>query len=196
MANPRLCSIPDCGKPVRSIGLCCSHYFFLRRRGDALAPRRKTVNGARAAWIKDHVNYQGDDCISWPFCHDRKGYARYSANGLSMTASRYMCIQAHGEPPEGYEAAHSCGNGNGGCLNPRHLRWATRSENHMDKIGHGTATRGSQQVTSKLTEDDVREIRRLRGEMSSKAIAAIFNVHPGTIDHIFYGESWGWLDAG
>lgn len=105
-----------------------------------------------------------------------------------------MCMVAHGEPPTGsHEAAHSCGNGREGCVNPRHLRWATPVENQSDKVAHGTTYRGERHWSAKLTEVEVKEIRALLGTMSQAAIARLYGVDPSAVSEIKSGKTWGWL---
>lgn len=85
------------------------------------------------------VGYTGDDCLLWPFSKSNKGYGTINHDGRNLTVSRFLCAEVNGPPPTpDHVAAHSCGRGHTGCVNPRHLRWATRTENEADKIIHGT----------------------------------------------------------
>src|SRR5687768_6151405 len=103
--------------------------------------RRNTPFGAGEAFLRQHVNYQSDECLIWPYRVNRLGYAHAVIGGVPKVASRWMCILAHGEPDAlRTEAAHSCGNPS--CVNPRHLRWASHRENMMDKNRHGTSNIG------------------------------------------------------
>jgi hypothetical protein len=105
-----------------------------------------------------------------------------------------MCLLRYGPPPtEGHVAAHSCGNGSGGCVHPRHVRWATASENEQDKVVHGTSNRGERCGSAKLTEDDVRTIRGLEGHMTQQGIADRFGVHLMTVNSILRRKNWSWL---
>src|SRR5690606_22017504 len=99
--------------------------------------------GFAPKWLKDHVAHTADDCLIWPYAKLANGYAAIRIDGKTTTAARIMCVAAHGEPltPQ-LEAAHSCGNGHLGCVNPRHLRWATTAENNSDKNIHGTMMKG------------------------------------------------------
>jgi hypothetical protein len=196
MATLRLCSIPDCGKRANgSRGFCISHYERLKKYGDPCVPLKQIPSGTTLRWLKAHTEYDGDECLTWPFSTDRKGYGKLWYEGRLRPASRIMCTLVHGEPPqEGLDAAHSCGKGHEGCVNPKHLRWATRSENHMDKVAHGTILRGRKQTTSILTEDDVRAIRSLHGRMPRKEIAKRFGTSPGNVNHIHRRDSWAWLE--
>jgi hypothetical protein len=73
------------------------------------------------------------------------------------------------------------------------LRWATRKENIADQIIHGTGVRGER--TSKLTEKDVIEIRKLASTMSQPAIADRFGVNSTTICRIVNYINWAWLES-
>lgn len=143
-------------------------------------------------WLLAHVDYAGDDCLTWPFARMPDGRGGVKFRGKQLTAARAMCELAHGSPPSSkHEAAHSCGKGNAGCVNPRHLRWATHVENEADKIEHGTRPRGERQGSSKLKASDVVAIRAMHGTMSQSKIAAQFGVQKSTVFKIVHRLRWG-----
>lgn len=192
--NIRTCSVDGCngitGVPGTARGLCGKHYLRAQKYGDPLAISR-TSPGEKIRWIAEHVSYTGDDCLKWPFPSPKAGRnagrSKVQVNGHETHAARIMCEKAHGPAPtDRHEAAHSCGNGHEGCLNPRHLRWATSSENKLDMHKHGT------HPTVKLTEADVRKIRA-SGE-TNEILARQFGVSPGTIRHARNGRTWAWLE--
>jgi hypothetical protein len=192
VATQRLCSIPNCGKRVVAFGVCSAHYARLRKHGDPLGGR--TPNGAALQWIRDHIHHTGGDCLIWPFNRDRAGYGLLDLPHAKQGAARYMCIVAHGEPPStSHHAAHSCGKGHEGCLNPRHLSWKTPGENQDDRVAHGTSNRGRRNGSCKLTEEQVRQIRSLKGSLSQSKIAERFSVQRHAIHDIHTGKKWGWL---
>jgi len=194
MATPAVCKIDGCGKPHLARGWCESHYRRWRRHGDELAGG--TRNGAVKEWIDEvALKHDGSDCLIWPFARDKNGYANggHPAH-RSRRAYRIICEFAHGAPPtSGHEAAHSCGRGHEGCVAPAHLSWKTHAENEADKKAHGTLIVGSDHANSRLTEDDVREVRRLFGTMTHEAIAERFGVARATISLISSGATWAWL---
>jgi hypothetical protein len=109
-------------------------------------------------------------------------------------AHRVIFEMLHGSPPTSdHVAAHSCFNGAKGCVNPRHIRWATASENEQDKVASGTSNRGERHGMSKLSEDDVRAIRDLEGAMPQTEIARTFGISKWTVGEIIRRERWGWL---
>lgn len=115
--------------------------------------------------------------------------------GQQTGAYRVACTLKHGEPPTPeHEAAHSCGNGHFGCINWKHLRWATRGENQDDKVEHGTLLMGSNHGMSKLNEEQVIEIKRLLAHgVRAARIAERFGVTPENISAIKRGLTWAWL---
>lgn len=187
------CSVPGCGNPYEARGLCRNHYYRLRKHGDPLAGR--TSPGEPMRWVTEvAAKYEADDCLIWPF-----GGGTYGAlwiDGRQDKAHRVICEMIHGAPTsDRSEVAHSCGKGHEGCVNPRHLRWATRSENLMDRVEHGTSGRGEDNSHAKLTEDDVMFIRANAGGMSQGKLAERFGVSRKTIGGIVQGKRWAWLDG-
>lgn len=187
-----ICEIEGCNRPVKGDGLCNVHWCRRKRHGDPLGGGRE--RGWVLEWIKENSSYQGEECLIWPHYVNTNGYGQVSYKGSRTTASRLMCLFAHGEPPQDgkfYEAAHSCGKGHEGCVNPNHLRWATFSENAEDKIKHGTLLFGENAPHAKLSNDDVREIRRRleRGDIQ-KDIAADYDMDPSSVTKIKKGKLW------
>src|SRR5690606_37919256 len=113
------------------------------------------------------------------------GYAAINRNGRLVVASRLICEMINGEPAsQEMEAAHSCGRGCDGCINPRHLSWKTRTENANDKIEHGTLPLGERHKSSKLTEREVLETRRIRAAKPQRKIAAMFKISQAQVGRI------------
>ena len=139
--------------------------------------------GAMAAWIERHANHVGDECFLWPFARRGTGRGSLLFRGNQMTPARAMCIAAHGDPKGlADDAAHICRNGNVACVNPNHLRWATRKENLADRIVHGTAG-------IKLTPEQVYEIRDAQSE-DPLSLAKRYSVSRQTIQKIRQRKLW------
>lgn len=185
------CAVDGCERPVSSKRMCTMHYERQRKHGD---PNVGAMRRGKMDWIESNANYAGDDCISWGFSNCPHGRGLITENGLSMSAPRRMCIEAHGKPPTPHhQAAHSCGNGHMGCLNPNHLSWKTARENEADKRVHGTIRRGVDINTSSLTEEDVREIRSCGRATSGVALAQRYGVTATCISQVRTRKTWAWV---
>ena len=195
--RPTTCAIDGCSKPTERRGWCNIHYRRWKRHGDPLVPTRQA---APAGELRRYLNevvipYDGNDCLIWPYTRISSGYAKIKIARKLLTVSRIVCEHYHGPPPSPLHlAAHSCGNGQGGCVTPRHLRWATHQENQDDMLIHGTRIRGERNHLSKLTERDIPEIRcRLKAGCSQQSIANDYGVSQVAISAIHLKHSWAWL---
>jgi hypothetical protein len=151
--------------------------------------------GAAQQELKRVLQSDTDDCVTWTFNRCAAGYGRMRWKGEPKHVHRVVCEIVNG-PSKGdkNQVAHNCGKGNLGCVNPRHLRWATRSENQLDRAAHGTSNRGERCAAAKLTADQVLEIRkRLDQGEGCGAIAADYSVSFVSIYDILRGRSWAWL---
>jgi len=135
-------------------------------------------------WIMQQLDHQGDNCLLWPFCCCTPGYGSFTHKKTHYLAHRFMCEKTHGPAPEGYHAAHSCGNRR--CVNPRHLSWKSPSANQLDRRQHGTAM--IQQ--NKLTKLQARQIRQLKGIETTPETAAKYGVTESNVRHIQDGKTW------
>lgn len=181
----RGCAVEGCSRPHKGHGLCRVHLMRKRSTGDVKAdlPIRERV---ASEWLRAHVTYQEDGCLIWPYTRNRQGYGSVSRTIIggergNIGAARAMCILVHGRPPtDEHVAAHSCGNGHGGCVHPRHLRWATVAENIADTLHHGTRRTLGLSGQRSLRPIQVRAVRLLAQEMDDIEIAEVFGI---TVDH-------------
>jgi len=73
--------------------------------------------------------------------------------------------------------------------------WATRAQNLAHKAIDGTAPVGAKNPLAKLTEDQVREIRRrLAGGEKQAVLAAEFGVTQGGVSLIRRRRTWAHLE--
>lgn len=122
---------------------------------------------------------------------DRHGYLRYNISGKNVFIHRLVCVAFHGEPKSDLEhAAHldGCRTNN----RPNNLEWKTPAENAQDTIKHGRLRYGEQHHNSKLTPNDVREIREIHasGTASKCQIGRYFGVSQWTVSAIISGKTW------
>jgi len=191
------CIMPSCDGIRVGRGYCQKHYVRYRRHGSAgvaKAPRKIRS----LSWLEQHVDHQGDDCLTWPYSRDTYGYAgTVTVNKNATKAHRWMCAAVNGEPetPD-MQCCHSCGNGHLGCVNPKHLRWGTAADNALDRVMHGRSGRGENHPKSRFTAEQVIEIKRqLAAGQRGADIARTFNVSRKTIGGISEGRVWFWLEV-
>lgn len=189
-----VCEVEQCSERVFGHGFCSKHWQRWKRHGDPTAGQ--TGHGEPLKWLECHVDHYGHECLTWPFSISSNGYASgVHVNGERVSAHRVMCQLAHGEPPTPkHYAAHNCGKGHLACVNPRHLRWATPTENMLDRGDHGTAYRGEVHHQCHLSADDVREIRSRKGLEHQKSLAKRFGVSRSAISSVQNGYTWAWLE--
>ncbi len=127
--------------------------------------------GRAVPWLEAHLNHEGEECLFWPF-YKGTGYGQFKHNGVYYYAHRYMCELVNGPAPTPkHQAAHSCGRGQDGCVNPRHLDWKTNGENQLDRRAHGTKSSGP-----KVTPELRARLLALKGEKTEMELAAMFGI--------------------
>lgn len=189
----RPCSINGCDKPARTKGFCTTHYARVLRHGSPLGGGT-TPGAPRIFYEMVVLPYKGDDCLLWPFGRQSQGYGAIKKVGSTTLVHRLACEAVHGPPPtEKHEAAHSCGKGHLGCVNPRHTRWATRLENMADTLEHNTRSRGTHRHNAKLNEEAIRQIRQLLKSKKIPEISKMYSVSEANIYLIAQRRSWAWV---
>jgi hypothetical protein len=109
-----------------------------------------------------------------------------SVHALVLTAFRGPC-------PEGMEGCHfpDRNPANNALTN---LRWDTSKGNQADRIKHGTTNRGERCGMSKLTSNQVLDIRRRVAEgQTYKKVAGIYKIARNTVSNIVTRKRWGHL---
>jgi len=72
------------------------------------------------------------------------------------------------------------------------LEWCTRSENirHAFDTGLKPGKKGEDNGRSKLSNEDIIEIRKLKNKLGAPTVGEMFSVSTGLIYHIWHGRSW------
>lgn len=184
------CSVDGCDEKMYARECCHKHWKRLRRYGDPLAGR--IPHGEALRYFQEVVlPHDENRCLLWPYSRTPQGYAKFWLDGRVQSVSRAACIHVHGHAPSPHhECAHGCGRGHLGCVAPTHLRWATPIENNADKHQHGTVNSGERNGAARLTEDDVRAIRALKGKKLQREIGALFGITQTHVSTIHRGKIW------
>lgn len=132
-----------------------------------------------------------DECWLWGGAKISNGYGRLPRVG-NRYAHRFSYELANGPIPKGRWILHHCDNPS--CVNPKHLYAGTAKDNAQDRErrgrGGGPKFQGELSPNAKLTEPQVREIRRLKGVIPASKLAPRYGVTPAAIYSIQGGYSW------
>ena len=109
-------------------------------------------------WEK--VNKHGDECWEWLGSKDEKGYGYFWDQIRNTKAHRYSWTTHYGRIQKDKIICHHCDNPS--CVNPNHLFLGTHQDNANDREAKGRRKNvvGENSPNSKLTDDDVRAIRK------------------------------------
>lgn len=150
-------------------------------------------------------------CIEWQGNINNSGYGvicvkRYGKRKIVST-HRYSWEREHGAINDNLCVCHKCDNPK--CVNVDHLFLGTRYDNNHDRslkkrsgkrffteedrYKYSCINRGENNNASKLTEDQVKTIKRMRGKYTRVEIAKMFNVSLSCIKDIFGGKTWTYL---
>lgn len=155
------------------------------------------MNDAERFWAK--VN-KTDGCWEWTASLNTYGYGQIAINKKPIKAHRYSYALHHpltidllsGNPD--VFVCHRCDNPR--CVNPSHLFLGSYLDNITDMVQKkrhytGEGRKGETNATSKLTDDDVREIRGrfANGELQTE-IALDYGVTNANICSIINRKTW------
>lgn len=184
------CTIEHCSRDAIARGFCVNHYYAFRKYGD---PRKVVQKQHHGLTLEERFFLyvkKGPGCWQWLSYIDPRGYGRLNYGGRPMLASRVSYLIHYGEIPEGMGVCHKCDNPP--CTNPEHLFLGTPADNTADMHAKGRARKrgmkGTEHPLSKLTEADVREIRKSPEKIA--ALALRFNVSRATVHSIVTGKTW------
>jgi hypothetical protein len=133
------------------------------------------------------------ECWVWTgFCAP-SGYGSVTRHGKSHRVHRLAWEDAYGPIPPDLIVMHLCDNRR--CLRLTHLALGTCADNDRDRVSKGRQVRGERVNGSRLSRNDVVDIRRRYPETSLKVLAREFSVNPTSIHRAATGRTWGWLNA-
>lgn len=191
MTNHKICKIEGCGKHSKHLGMCLAHYKRFNRYGDPLSggpSHFKNPDDAFNARIKKNTN---NGCIEWTGSSDQKGYGQLRIDGKLIKAHRFAWSRVNGPIPEGMLVLHSCDNPK--CVNVDHLRVGTHKDNMADMDDRNRRVnrqnKGEDCVGSKLTEDQVRQIRTDNRRQID--IADDYGISQSVVSKIKLYQTWG-----
>lgn len=127
------CIVEDCTTPSVSWKMCQKHYKRTKNNGSPHISGRKTLSER----FFEKVDRSGE-CWEWLGGKNHKGYGHFyqAGEGRTHSAHRASYEMEYGTIPPRMEVDHTCRNR--GCVNPEHLRLATRKQN-MENLAQAEA---------------------------------------------------------
>jgi hypothetical protein len=111
---------------------------------------------------------------------------KHNGHRRTFTVHTLVLTAFVGARPAGQECRHL--NGNRADSRLSNLAWGTPAENDEDRKRHGTFIQGETHGNARLTEQDVRLIRSMRGTQA--VIAKQFAVSQSSVSMIKAGQRW------
>lgn len=184
------CKIDGCDKPVKGHGWCQLHYRRFRETGDPLKVKQVQHHGVSLQERFLAYVQQGPGCWEWTGNRDPRGYGRIGMNGKPILAHRMSWMLFRHDITADQHVCHHCDNPS--CVKPEHLFLGDAAMNCADKIAKNRmkygVSRGTAHGCSKLTEDQVREIRSSTG--ASRIVAEKYGISGRTVREIRTRQSW------
>lgn len=143
--------------------------------------------------IMRSISVSPSGCWEWTHSLDRVGYGKIKALNRTLQAHRFSWMVFRGEIPDSLCVLHECDNRK--CVNPDHLFLGTQKDNMDDcarKGRNADMKKLARESNSKVTEDQVREIRRLyfEGGLRQEDIGNQFGLSKGGVQAIASRRCW------
>jgi hypothetical protein len=166
-----------------------------RHYTDPTAILSRDLSGlAKRFWAKVRKT---DDCWIWEGAATPLGYGvircGLGKESKNLYTTRVGWFLTHGYWPKA-DLCHKCDNPP--CVRPDHLFEGTPKDNRLDAMRKGRLPIGENNGQSKLTPQQVAEIRRLysSGKIGHNQLASKFGVSNCTISHVVRRLRWKHVD--
>ena len=163
-----------------------SRLFAMLMLGDDMG--RPKIDSKQKFWSKTDKR-SDNECWLFLGAKDKDGYGQFwDGDNQIMTRSHSFSAKIHfGVIPKNMCVCHKCDNPS--CVNPNHLFLGTALDNQKDKMAKNRHAKGESQGHSKLTNEQISQIRS-RANDDYKVLCSEFNIVPSTVYRIWHKESW------
>ena len=144
-----------------------------------------------SVWFQSVLRICDSGCWEWTLGKTQDGYGKVKRLGRTIPTHKWALEQSLGRPLGlGMVTRHTCNNRQ--CCNPIHLLEGTPNDNVNDRVrdGRSVGPRGERQWNSKLTNEQVVNIKTYDGPMSCQALADTYGVNRTCIVRIQNETRW------
>lgn len=144
-------------------------------------------------WEKVSIGYP-DECWWWNGAMDERGVGQFWLQGRVIRAPQMAWSLANNQTvpfPDELKACHTCDNAP--CCNPAHIWPDTHQANMDDMTSKNRHPHGETHGLSKITEQQVREIREqaAAGQLTQEQIGDQYGLSKWQISNIVRRLQWG-----
>lgn len=133
-----------------------------------------------------HTKRAASGCLEWQAKRDDDGYGKFWVFGQEIRAHRFVYSVTHSPTDE--LVCHTCDNPP--CVEELHLFAGTVRDNSADMLAKGRALLGERSPVARLTEVQVRAIRKAAETETHKAVARRYGVARTNVDSIVARNTW------
>lgn len=108
--------------------------------------------------LMDHSKVMPSGCREWQGASDSRGYGNIKSNRTTCRVHRVAYEIFNGVIPKEMVVRHTCDNPR--CINYQHLKLGTYADNTADMMSRGRQATGIKNGRSKLTEQQIKEMRK------------------------------------
>ena len=186
-----VCYYEGCSEIAEIKGLCLKHYNLWLGNVDGKGNRGRSLKERfwSFVWMP-----KKDGCWLWRGSVSSGGYGMLQVATKTSRRAHRVSWELHFGMIQGDVCVlHTCDNPL--CVNPKHLWLGSHADNMNDMSERGRSfSRGESNNNSKLTEDDVLEIRRLLkiSHLVQRDIAKKFEVTATLVSSIKYYKNWNY----
>lgn len=147
-------------------------------------------------WVLQKLVKTDSGCLEWRGQHDKDGYGRIKYMKKDIRIHRFILEMKSGNLLDtNILTRHTCNNPP--CCNPDHLLEGTSQDNVNDRVnsGRSNCSKGETQWRSKLKNEQVIEIYKLKGTCPSRILGEKFGVSRTCILKIQNGINWRHLTS-